>query len=162
MADESPPPNLKETDPLRNKVLVFEKQSSRPNTPSIPPPIRPKPGKTSWTKDPASLPPPLSSKGEGGDVLAESLMSVGDAQGSVGLGINERVAGLEGKTGFGPEILNPEDQEGRRRAEVARRQRVGWVRIWGFEDIGQELALRQPRVPEEETKPGIYLVLSDY
>ena len=154
MVDKSPP--AKETGPLRDRIAVFEKQYSGSNTPSNPPPIRPKPGKLSWTKKPSSPPPPPSNKDKERDALAKSSMSVADAQENVELGIGDRVASLDGKSGFGPEILDLEEQESRRRAEVANRmQRVRGVRIWrGIRGIGPKPSLRRPGVSEEETKSG--------
>lgn len=83
-------------------------------------------------------------------------MSPTDAQRSIELGISGRVASLDGKSGFGPEILSLEEQEARRRAEVAARmQRVGGVRIWrGFRGIGPKPSHRQPGLSREETEPG--------
>lgn len=157
MADESPPPNPKETDPLRNRISVFEKQISGPKTPPNPPLIRPKPGKISWTPKPSSPPPSPSSKDKERGALAKDSISAADAEESTGVGIGGRVAGLDGKSGFGPEILDLEEQEGRRRAEVATRmQRVGGVRIWrGFRGVGPKPSLRQTSVPRDETRPGI-------
>lgn len=156
MVDESP--SLKETNPLRDRAAIFEKQYSGPNTPSNPPPIRPKPGKISWSQKPPSSPPSSSNKDKGCDALTNSSISPADAQGTIDLDIDKRVAGLDGKSGFGPEVLDLEEQEGRRRAEVAARmQRQGGVRIWrGFRGIGPKPSLRRPGVPMEETNPGIY------
>lgn len=153
MADESPPP--KKTGPLHDRVAIFEKQHSGSNTPSNPPPIRPKPGKNSWTQKPPSPPSSPSNKDKERDALAKSSMSTTDAQELIGLTIDRRVAGLDGKSGFGPEILNLEEQESRRRADVANRMyRAGGVRIWRGFGIGPKPSLRQHGVPKEETSPG--------
>jgi hypothetical protein len=156
MVDKSPPP--KETDPLRNRIAVFEKQYSDSNTSSKPPPIRPKPGKISWTQKQPSLPPSPSNQGKELDALAKSSTSAADAQ----EGIGERVAGLDGKSGFGPEFLNLDDQEGRRRAEVAARMHsIRGVRIWrDLRGIGPGPSLGQRGVPQEDTKPGTPLIYS--
>lgn len=102
MADESPPP--KKIGSLRDRIAAFEKQSSTPNTPSNPPPPRPKHGNISWKPRQPSPPPSPSNKDKDRVTSAKSSMSTTDAKESIGQGISlkERMAALQGKGGFGP------------------------------------------------------------
>ena len=105
MADESPPP--KKIGSLRDRIAAFEKQSSPSNTPSNPPPTRPKPGNISWKPRQSSPPPSPSNKEKERPPPPKSSMSAADAKESIGQGISlkERMAALQGKGGFGP--VNP-------------------------------------------------------
>ena len=154
MVDKSPPP--KETDPLRDRIAVFENQYSGSRTSSKPPPIRPKPGKISWKQKSPSPPPSPSSRGKELNAIAGGSISVANAQESIEVGISDRVAVLDGKSGFGPEFFDLGDHEGRRRAEVANRmQSIRGVRIWrGLRGIGPKHSLGQRGVPKEEAKLG--------
>lgn len=102
MADESPPP--KKIGSLRDRIAAFEKQSSASNTPSNPPPTRPKPGNLSWKPKQVSPPPSPSNKDKEQTPSAKSSMSAADAKESIGQGVSlkERMAALQGKGGFGP------------------------------------------------------------
>ena len=101
MADESTPP--KKIGSLRDRIAAFEKQSSASNTPSNPPPTRPKPGGISWKPKQPSPPPSPSNKDKDRVAPAKSSMSTADAKESIGQGISlkERMAALQGKGGFG-------------------------------------------------------------
>ena len=101
MADESPPP--KKIGSLRDRIAAFEKQSS--NSPSNPPPTRPKPsGNVSWKPKQTSPPPSPSNKDKERTTPVKSSMSAADAKESIGQGVSlkERMAALQGKGGFGP------------------------------------------------------------
>ena len=107
MADESPPP--KKIGSLRDRIAAFEKQSSVSNTPSNPPPTRPKPGNISWKPKQPSPPSSPSNKDKDRVSSANTAMSTADAKESIGQGISlkERMAALQGKGGFGPASLPP-------------------------------------------------------
>lgn len=102
MADESPPP--KKIGSLRDRIAAFEKQSSSSNTPSNPPPTRPKPGNVSWKPKQPSPPSSPSNIDKDRVAVRKSTMSAVDAKESIGQGISlkERMAALQGKGGFGP------------------------------------------------------------
>lgn len=104
MADESPPP--KKIGSLRDRIAAFEKQSSASNTPSNPPPTRPKPGNVSWKPKQTSPPPSPSNKEKEKERSPPAVgsMSAADAKESIGQGISlkERMAALQGRGGFGP------------------------------------------------------------